>query len=266
MNKLHENPILKDEIYEIPLEFNPLESPNPILVPTKKEYHAQCEQPKAKFDLAPRTMINFRGKVQVISPILNLPVTITNSNPSLSTFTHNIEMVITEATEGSVSIGFRLADPIIVLGGTQHNLAGEFGSGILPTLTGLNLPYLEEETKLQQILHHKVPTYVQDSLNEGYSTFVKAAENQEESPFQRGSSFGARDEIDNIQIAECVHVYTSLKRKYNDIDECRPAKMRMLQATLPADQIPSPANQLPLQFRAQQAKNHDKFVVLARTL
>jgi len=42
--------------------------------------------------------------------------------------------------------------------------------------------------------------------------------------------------------------------------------MRMLQATLPADQIPSPADQLPLPFRAQQAKNHDKFLVLARTL
>jgi hypothetical protein len=151
----------------------------------------------------------------------------------MSTFNNPICVVIVAATESSATIGFRARGSTIAytLGGTQHALAAAFASGIIPADTGLDLPHLHMETEAtKQFLLH-IPKAIKNAPATGLKAFINAAKAQKVSPYNQADFPSGGVEEDEISIKECAKVFTTLKRKFDEIEQVRPTKMRMLIAS-----------------------------------
>lgn len=208
----------------------------------------------------------YTGATLKISPNIHLPSSITTTNPSLSTFNAPVVIVIVAATESTATIGFRARGSTIAytLGGTQHGLAAAFASGIIPADTGLDLPHLQMETEAnKQFLLH-IPQAIKNAPAKGLKAFINAAKAQKVSPYnQEDFPSGGREE-DEIAIKECVKVFTTLKRKFAEIEKARPTKMRMLVASRkPKPHALVRADQRNEAADAIKSANHEAFVKAA---
>ena len=268
LDTLYKEVPINKEKYKIPLSFDPLAEPNPLVIKTRTRYADNDNQSQAKFDLklVPITLHN--GNWIKISPKLQLPMSITTLNPSLSTMNVPTTVVIMEATTDSITIGFRVVGSSVAytLGGTQHALATGFSSGIIPAATGLDLPYLHLQTEARKEFLLHIPQAIQDAPAQGLQAFIKAAKAQKQSPYNQQDFPTGGTAPDKISMLECATVFASLKRKYKEIEQARPTKMRMMIAS----HTPREPNVVPQRQQAREdalrTANHEAFLAASREI
>ena len=108
LEKLQEATPIKNQHYIVDLKFNPLATPNPLLIQTIQKYKDDDSQHKAVYDLKTFPTTVYTGQILTISPRMHLRSSLTTMNSSLSTLNVPITIVITAATTSSVTIGFKV--------------------------------------------------------------------------------------------------------------------------------------------------------------